>query len=152
MEQNDIYFMECALEEARIALEEDEVPVGCVLVCENQIIAKGHNTKEKEKCIIHHAEINCIIEGSKQKGNYNLSNCVLYVTLEPCPMCAAAIQQAKIKRIVYGADDSKNGACGGLYDFFLIPKLNYYPLITSKVLEEPCKKLLKEYFKEKRKK
>lgn len=148
---NDEYYMSLALEEAKIALEENEVPVGAILVMDNKIIAKGHNTKEKDKLITSHAEINVINKACKLLNTYHLEKSVLYVTLEPCQMCIGAIQQAKIQRIVYGARDNKNGALGGLYDFLLIPKLNHYPFITSSVLEEECKSILKEYFKSLRK-
>ena len=148
---NDEYYMYLALEEAKIALEENEVPVGAILVMDNKIIAKGHNTKEKDKLITSHAEINVINKACKLLNTYHLENSVLYVTLEPCQMCIGAIQQAKIQRIVYGARDNKNGALGGLYDFLLIPKLNYYPFITSLILEEECKSILKDYFKSLRK-
>lgn len=148
---NDEYFMSLALEEAKIALEENEVPVGAILVMDNKIIAKGHNTKEKDKLITSHAEINVINKACKLLNTYHLEKSVLYVTLEPCQMCIGAIQQAKIQRIVYGARDNKNGALGGLYDFLLIPKLNHYPFITFLVLEEECKSILKDYFKSLRK-
>lgn len=115
---NDEYFMSLALEEAKIALEENEVPVGAILVMDNKIIAKGHNTKEKDKLITSHAEINVINKACKLLNTYHLEKSVLYVTLEPCQMCIGAIQQAKIQRIVYGARDNKNGALGGLYDFY----------------------------------
>ena len=106
---------------------------------------------EKDQLIISHAEINCLIEASKKLHNYCLDKCVLYVTLEPCQMCAGALQQAKIKKIVFGAKDYKNGACGGLYDFFFIPKMNYYPLI-SYLENDECLQIIKEYFIKKRKK
>ena len=148
----DEYYMSIALEEAKKAFELDEVPVGCVLVCNDEIVAKGHNTKEKNKNVIYHAEINCLLEASRKLDTWHFDDCVIYVTLEPCPMCASAIQQARIKRIVYGATDEKTGACGGLFDLFLIPKLNHYPFLTSGVLEKECKEILLEYFKNKRQK
>ena len=148
---DDLYYLNLALEEAKLALKEDEVPVGAVLVMDDKVIASCHNTKQKDQLIISHAEINCLIEASKKLHNYCLDKCVLYVTLEPCQMCASALQQAKIKRIVFGAKDYKNGACGGLYDFFFIPKMNYYPLI-SYLENDECLQIIKEYFIKKRKK
>ncbi len=149
---NDEYFMNIALSEAKKAFEEDEVPIGCVLVCDNKIIAQGHNTRRQNKDIFGHAEINTMKKANDFFKNERLDNCVLYVTIEPCPMCASAIQQAHIKRIVYGASDEKQGACGGLFDFFQIPKLNHYPFISSGVKELECKQIVKDYFSNKRKK
>lgn len=148
----DEFFMSLAIEEAKVAYKEDEVPVGCVLVMNNQVIAKGHNTREHDNLITSHAEINALQEANRKLKNHRLDECILYVTLEPCPMCAAAIQQAKIKRIVYGSPDDKNGALGGLFDLFLTPRLNHYPFVTSLVKEKECSNLLKEYFSKKRKK
>ena len=143
--------MNFALLEAKKAFDNDEVPVGAVLVCNNEIVATGYNTRESENNICGHAEINCLLNAGKKLKSWRFEDCVLYVTLEPCPMCASAIQQAKIKRVVYGASDEKNGACGGLFDFFLTPKLNHYPFVTSDVLKDECEDILKEYFKQKRK-
>lgn len=148
---NDEYFMSLALEEAKKALEEDEVPIGCVLVMDNKVIGKGHNTREKDLFTVSHAEINAINSANKYLKSWRLDNCIMYVTLEPCSMCAGAVQQARIKRIVYGARDEKNGALGGLYDLFLIPKMNHYPLISFLENNE-CERILKEYFLKKRKK
>ena len=146
----DEYFLSLALEQAKIAFNLDEVPIGCVLVMDNQVIAKGYNTREKDFMITSHAEINAINEANKKLGSWRLSECTLYVTLEPCSMCASALQQARIKRVVYGAIDEKNGALGGLYDLFLIPKQNHYPLISF-IENDECKNILKEYFLKKRK-
>ena len=150
--KNDEYYMSLALKEAKIAFENDEVPVGCVLVCDDKIISKAHNSKEKEFNISGHAEINCLKKAGKKLKTHQFKDAVLYVTLEPCSMCASAIQQAKIKRIVYGAKDEKMGACGGLMDFFINPGLNHYPFLTSGVLEKECKDIILEYFKNKRQK
>lgn len=146
----DEYFLSLALEQAKIAFNLDEVPIGCVLVMDNQVIATGYNTREKDFMITSHAEINAINEANKKLGSWRLSECTLYVTLEPCSMCASALQQARIKRVVYGAIDEKNGALGGLYDLFLIPKQNHYPLISF-IENDECKNILKEYFLKKRK-
>lgn len=146
----DEYFLSLALEQAKIAFNLDEVPIGCVLVMDNQVIATGYNTREKDFMITSHAEINAINEANKKLESWRLSECTLYVTLEPCSMCASALQQARIKRVVYGAIDEKNGALGGLYDLFLIPKQNHYPLISF-IENDECKNILKEYFLKKRK-
>lgn len=152
MMQKDEEFMKLALEEARLAFSEDEVPVGAVIVKDGQILARGHNTRERDCGAQFHAEMNCLAEAGRKEKSWQLTGCVIYVTLEPCPMCAAALQQAKLQRIVYGAGDKKGGACGGMFDFFLTPGLSHYPFITSGVLEEECGKLLSEYFQMKRKK
>lgn len=144
--------MSIALEEAKKAMENDEVPVGSVLVCDDLILSRGHNAREENLDILGHAEIEALKAAAKTRGSWKFRDCVLYVTLEPCPMCASALQQAGIKRIVYGAKDEKNGACGGLFDFFLTPKLNHYPLLSGGVMEEECSRILREYFSEKRKK
>lgn len=146
----DKYYLSLALEEAKKALLEDEVPIGCVLVMDNEVISKGHNTREKDFLITSHAEITALREANQKLKSWRLSECTLYVTLEPCSMCASALQQARVKRVVYGARDEKNGALGGLYDLFLIPKQNHYPLI-SYLEDEECKNILKEYFFKKRK-
>ena len=112
MKNFDEYFMSVAIEEAKMAFSEDEIPVGCVLVCNNEIIARGHNYRKHDNLVISHAEINAILQANRKLQNYILSDCVLYVTLEPCSMCIGAIQQAHIKRVVYGAKDEKAGALG----------------------------------------
>ena len=147
----DEYFLSLALDQAKKALLEDEVPIGCVLVMNDEVVATGYNTREKDHFITSHAEINAIREANKKLNSWRLSECTLYVTLEPCSMCASCIQQARIKRVVYGAIDEKNGALGGLYDLFLIPKQNHYPLISF-IENDECKNILKEYFSKKRKK
>lgn len=148
--KDDIYFMTIAIEEAKKALQEDEVPVGCIIVKDGIIIGRGHNTRQKENNIFGHAEINAIREACNNLNNYRLDNCVAYITLEPCTMCASALQQVHIKRICYGASDIKMGACGGLFDFFQTPRLNHYPYIFNNILEEECSQLLKDYFYNKR--
>ena len=150
--EKDEFYMRLALEEAKAAMENDEVPVGSVLVCDGSVVSRGHNAREANLDILGHAEIETLKEAAKKRGSWKLRDCVLYVTLEPCPMCASALQQAGIKRIVYGAKDEKNGACGGLFDFFLTPRLNHYPLLSGGVLEEECARMLREYFSKKRQK
>lgn len=146
----DVYFMNEALKEAELALKEEEVPVGCVLVCDNQIIARSHNTTKKDGFITSHAEINCINIASKKLHTTHLDKCELYVTLEPCFMCAGAIYNSKIKRVIYGLKDAKNGGLGGNGDLFMLPGLNHYTLITSDVEKDKCHQLLKDFFVNKR--
>lgn len=148
--KDDIYFMNIALEEAKKAFQEDEVPVGCIIVKNDTIIGRGHNTRQNASDIFGHAEISAIKDACAKLNTYRLDDCIAYITLEPCPMCASALQQAHIKRICYGASDKKMGACGGLFDFFQTPRLNHYPYIFSNVLEEECSQLLKDYFSNKR--
>lgn len=148
---DDKYFMSLALNEAKQALIEDEVPIGCVLVMGDEVVASSHNTRERDLLTIGHAEINAIRIANQKLSSWRLDECTLYVTLEPCSMCAGAIQQSRIKRVVYGAIDKKGGAMGGLYDLFLTPKLNHYPLVSFLENNE-CSEILKEYFLKKRKK
>ena len=109
---DDLYFMDQALELAKEAAAEGEVPVGCVIVRNGQIVGRGRNRRETAKTALGHAEIEAIAEANRNLGGWRLWECTLYVTLEPCPMCAGAIVNARIPRVVYGASDSKCGACG----------------------------------------
>ena len=149
---DDIYFMKQALKEAKKALSIDEVPIGCVIVKNDKIIARGHNTKEKDKLVTSHAEISALKKASKKEGAWRLIDCTLYCTLEPCLMCAGAIYQSRIKRVVYGTNDEKGGAFGSSINLLKIERLNHYPEVTPFVLKEECSLLLKDYFKEKRNK
>ena len=146
IEYNDEYFMREAIKEARQALEEDEVPIGCVIVCNNTIIARAHNMIQRLKDSTAHAEMIAITAAEEYLHSKYLKDCTLYVTLEPCIMCAGAMLWAQIPRVVYGADDEKRGAF--LYGF------PYYPTATidGGVLEEECKELVKDFFRKKRKK
>ena len=147
----DIKFMKQAIKEALKAQTKDEVPIGAVLVKDGKIVARAHNTKEKTNLPISHAEINVITKYSKKINNWRLEDTTLYVTLEPCSMCAGAIINSRIKRVVYGAYDPKGGAFGTLYDMSKIQGFNHYPIIEGGVIEEECSLILKEYFKGKRK-
>lgn len=150
--KDDAYFMNEAIKEAKKALLIDEVPIGCVIVKDDKVIARSHNTKEKDKLVISHAEINAIKKASKKEDAWRLVDCTLYCTLEPCLMCAGAIYQSRIKRVVYGTNDEKGGAFGSSINLLKIERLNHYPEVTPFVLKEECSLLLKDYFKEKRKK
>ena len=142
-------YMEMALTEARKAGAKDEVPVGAVLVHKGKVIAKAYNMRESRKSPIAHAEILAIARAAKKLKGWRLPQCTLYVTLEPCPMCAGAIINARIDNVYFGAFDSKAGAFGSLYDLSE-GKLNYTPTIVGGILEEQCASILSNYFKGKR--
>lgn len=146
MNDYDIKFMKAALEEA--GKSQNDVPVGAVLVFNNQIIAQAHNQKELENDATAHAEIIVIKEASKKFENWRLNNTVLYVTLEPCPMCAAAILYSRIPKIVFGAYDSLYGAFGSTMNMCDLIKFNTE--IVGGILEEDCSKILQEFFKNQR--
>lgn len=141
---NDEYFMRKALEEANRAYELDEVPVGAVIVANNTIIAKGHNLTEKLTDVTAHAEMQCITAAAEYLGGKYLKKCTLYVTLEPCAMCAGALNWSQISKVVYGAKDEKRGALK--YETIFHPKTE----IFGGILAEECGELLQEFFREKR--
>ncbi len=142
---DDTYFMRVALKEAQNALHEDEVPVGAVVVCNNKIIGKGYNQTERLKDVTAHAEMIAITAAANYMGSKYLEGCTLYVTLEPCLMCASALKWAQVSRVVYGASDIKAG-------YSLIPAKVLHPKteITYGLLAEECSQLLKDFFKAKR--
>jgi len=144
--------MRLALEEANKAFEEDEVPVGAVIVKDEVVIAKAYNLREKLEDPTAHAEIIAIRRASEVLGSWRLIGCDLYVTIEPCPMCAGAIVQSRIRRLVYGAPDPKAGACGSIMDVIGNPMLNHRVEVHYGVLESECRDIIKNYFKLKRKK
>ena len=148
--KNDEYYMSLAIEEARLAEQIDEVPIGAVAVLNGEVIARTHNLRESNKCATHHAEILAIEEACRKMGGWRLPGLTLYVTLEPCVMCAGAIINARIPRVVFGADDLRFGAFGSLLDLSEIP-LNHKPEITRGVLGDECRNLLSDYFAKKRK-
>ena len=150
--KNDAFFMKEALKEARKAYAIDEVPVGTVIVIDDKIIARGYNTRETKKTALGHAEINAIKKANKKLDAWRLEKATIYVTVEPCLMCGGAIIQSRIKRVVYGAPDSKGGAFGSSTDINEIKTLNHHPEVTKGVLEEECASLIKDYFANKRKK
>jgi len=141
--------MEAAIEEALAAERIDEVPVGAVVVLDGQIIARAHNTRESTKCATHHAEILAIEEACRKMGGWRLPGVTLYVTMEPCVMCAGAIVNARIPRVVYGTHDLRFGAFGSALDLVKIP-LNHTPEVVGGVLEERTRTILSEYFRRKR--
>ncbi len=141
----DEQYMQRALLLAEQACREGEVPVGCVIVCDGKIVGQGRNCRETEKNALGHAEIQAIHQACKTLGGWRLWQCTLYVTLEPCPMCAGAIINARIPRVVFGAQDEKCGACGSVCDLFS-EKFNHHPQVTRGVLERECKQLLQDFF------
>ena len=143
----DLDYMEQAIALARQAAAEGEVPVGCVIVCDGQVVGRGRNRRETERSALAHAEIEAIAQACKTLGGWRLWNCTLYVTLEPCPMCAGAIVNARIPRVVYGASDAKCGACGSVCDMFSM-NFNHHPQVETGVAEKTCSAILKEFFEQ----
>ena len=146
---DDLYFMSEAIAEARLAAEIDEVPVGAVIVQDGVIIARAHNLRETEKNALMHAETMAVDAACRALGGWRLPRCTLYVTLEPCPMCAGAIVNSRIDRVVFGAYDRRAGAFGSVLDLNAYP-LNHKPEIVGGVMEEECRTMLQEFFKRKR--
>jgi tRNA(adenine34) deaminase len=142
--------MQAALREARASAAADEVPVGCVIVHQGAIIGRGHNQVETLEDATAHAEILAIGAASNALGTWRLTGCMLYVTLEPCAMCAGAIILARVERLVYGAADPKAGACGSVLDVIHERRLNHRVEVAGGVLAEPSGELLKEFFAKKR--
>lgn len=146
MQLDDAYFMKAALQEARLAYEQDEIPVGAVIVCNQRIIARGHNMTEKLNDVTAHAEILAITSAANFLGSKYLNDCTLYVTLEPCAMCAGALFWSQISRVVFGAKDDKRGFTKTNREM-LHPKTE----VKSGVMAEECSRLLIDYFSAKRK-
>ncbi|MCL5985469.1 MAG: tRNA adenosine(34) deaminase TadA [Actinobacteria bacterium] len=146
----DEHFMALALAEARIAFEIGEVPVGCVIVLGDRIIARAHNLREKKKDPTAHAEILAIRKAARRMGGWRLLNTVMYVTVEPCAMCAGAIYQARVDRLVYGVEDPKAGAIRSLFNILDNKKINHRVEISSGVLQNECSKVLSDFFKNRR--
>lgn len=143
-------YMKLALEEAKKAYRCDEVPVGAIIVHDDTIIASAHNLRETKQNPLAHAENLVIQEASEVLGTWKLNECTLYVTLEPCIMCAGSILQARVGTVVYGAKDAKGGCFGSQFDLREVKGFNHYPKIIEGILEKEAATLLKEYFKEKR--
>ena len=143
----DSYYMDQALALAAQAAEEGEVPVGCVIVCRDRIVGRGRNRRESGKSALAHAEIEAIDEACRTLGGWRLWECTLYVTLEPCPMCAGAIINARIPRVVYGASDAKCGACGSVCSLFSMA-FNHHPTVEAGIREGECADLLQKFFQE----
>lgn len=146
----DLAFMDEALALAREAAAADEVPVGAVLVQDGRIIARAANTVERCKDALAHAEMRVLAEGEKLAGDWRLTGCTLYVTKEPCPMCAGAIIHTRLKRVVFGVGDPKAGACGGATDLLQLPGINHRFECVRGVRETEAKALLQDFFRAKR--
>lgn len=146
----DEKYMKEAIKLAKKAESIDEVPIGAVIVHDDKIIARAHNLRESKQNAVAHAEIIAIQKACKKMGSWRLEDCILYVTLEPCPMCTGAILQSRIKRVVYGAADPKGGCIESCMKMYEVKGFNHYPEVTSGVLKEECSMLLKNFFKQKR--
>ena len=142
----DEQYMQMALALAKEAADEGEVPVGAIVVKGDTVIGRGRNRRELGKNALAHAEIEAIDEACRTLGGWRLSGCRLYVTLEPCPMCAGAIINARIDEVIYGAVDPKAGSCHSLVDLFSLP-YNHKPLSRCGILETECRELLKDFFR-----
>ena len=142
---DDIQYMDEALTLAREAAAEGEVPVGCVIVCKGEIVGRGRNRREKGRSALAHAEVEAIRQACETLGGWRLWECTLYVTLEPCPMCAGAIINARIPRVVYGASDAKFGAAGSVCSLFSMA-FNHHPQVESGILEDACAALMTDFF------
>jgi tRNA(Arg) A34 adenosine deaminase TadA len=145
----DERFMRDALAEGRVAAEEGEVPVGAVVVYGGEVIGRGHNRTEATGQAMAHAELEALRRASAERGDRRLNGCTLYVTLEPCPMCAFAALLSRVDRIVYGAADPKFGGCGSVVDVPAAP-FNHHVAVAGSVLEEECATLLQEFFRSRR--
>jgi tRNA(adenine34) deaminase len=146
----DVRFMRAAIEAAGIAEENGDVPIGAVIVYKNQIIGKAYNQREQLKDPTAHAEIIALTQAAAFLESWRLNGCAMYVTLEPCPMCAGALVLARIDRLVYGCDDPKTGACKSLYNIVQDERLNHKLEVKSGVLEEQCREQLQGFFARRR--
>jgi len=146
----DDYFMRLALREAERALEHDDVPIGAVVVSDGEVLSSGHNERELRKDPTAHAEILALREAARAVGSWRVLDTVLYVTLEPCAMCAGAIVLARVPRVVFGASDPKAGACGSVLDVLGEPRLNHRPAVAGGLLAEECGPLLTNFFRARR--
>ena len=145
-------FMREAIRQAKKAWALEEVPIGCVIVYEGKIIARGYNRRNTDKNTLSHAELNAIKKASKKLGDWRLEGCTMYITLEPCQMCAGAIVQARVDEVVIGSMNPKAGCAGSILNLLEVPQFNHQVKITRGVLEEECSALLTDFFRELRKK
>lgn len=144
----DEYFMREALKQAKKAIKLGEVPIGCVIVYEDQIIGRGYNRRNTDKNTLSHAEITAINRASKKMGDWRLEGCTLYVTLEPCQMCAGAIIQSRITRVVMGAMNPKAGCGGSILNILEMEAFNHQAQVERGILQEECSAILQQFFKE----
>ena len=143
-------YMRQALELAKEAAAAGEVPVGCVIVREGKVIGRGRNRREEKQAVSSHAEMEAMAQANAALGSWRLEDCTLYVTLEPCPMCAGAIINARIPRVYYGARDREMGACGGVLNLFM-ERFPHHPALVGGILAEECREVLSEFFRRLRK-
>ena len=148
----DEKYMKAAIRQAKKAYAIGEVPIGCVIVCEDKIVGRGYNRRNTDKNTFSHAEITAINKASKKTGDWRLEGCTLYVTLEPCQMCAGACVQARIDRVVIGSMSPKSGCAGSVLNILQMEQFNHQVEITSGILEEECSKMLSDFFAELREK
>ena len=149
-QQMDERYMRMAIDAARVAEEHGDVPIGTVIVHEGRVIARAYNEREQLKDPTAHAEIIALTQAAAALGMWRLHGCTIYVTLEPCPMCAGALVMARLDRLVYGCTDPKAGACGSLYDICRDGRLNHRLKVTTGVLAEDCAALLQAFFRRRR--
>lgn len=148
----DERFMKEALKQAKKAYAIEEVPIGCVIVHEEKIIARAYNKRNTKKSTLAHAELLAIEKACKKLGDWRLEECTMYITLEPCQMCAGAIVQARIPRVVIGTHNKKAGCAGSILNLLQMKEFNHQVELTSGVLEEECSEMMKQFFREMRKK
>lgn len=149
---DDCAYMQLALEQAQLAFDLGEVPIGAVLVVDGEVVARAHNRRETWHDATAHAELMVIQEACRTLGRWRLSGATLYVTVEPCPMCAGAMVLARIDRVVYGATDPKAGAAESLFNIVSNQTLNHRLQVTAGVMEEECRNIMKAFFRQRRKK
>ena len=151
MNELDTKYMKEAIKQAKKALKLKEVPIGCVIVYQDKIIARGYNRRNTDKTTLGHAEITAIKKASRVIGDWRLEDCTIYITLEPCQMCAGAIVQARIPRVVFGTRNSKAGCAGSVLDVLNEPRLNHQVAVEEGVLQPQCSEIMKRFFKRFRK-
>jgi tRNA(adenine34) deaminase len=147
---DDERYMRMAIDQAFIAEENGDVPIGCVILFEGRVIGKAYNQREQLHDPTAHAEIVALTQAAEVIGNWRLHGCTIYVTLEPCPMCAGALVLARMDRLVFGADDPKTGACGSLYNIVQDGRLNHRLAVTPHVLQQDCQDQLQAFFRRRR--
>ena len=146
--KEDMKYMKAAIHQAKKAYALMEVPIGCVIVYQNKIIGRGYNRRNTDKTTLGHAELTAIKKASKKIGDWRLEDCVIYITLEPCQMCAGAIVQARIPRVVIGAMNPKAGCAGSILNILEMPQFNHMCDVTRGIMNEECSNLLTQFFKE----
>ncbi len=151
MKNEDVFYMEKAIEQGLKALAYEEIPIGCVIVYEDNIIGVGYNRRNSEKNTLFHAEIIAINEACNNLKDWRLEDCTMYVTVEPCPMCSGAILQSRLKTLVFGTFNKKAGCCGSMYNLLQDERFNHQVEIRSGVLEDKCTELMQNFFQDIRK-